>query len=101
VKELQVENDVDLNKIAEMCDEFTGADIKSVVCDALIKAFHRAHSNLTSKVDASIEYLSKKKAFKQDTVRDSIKVNNEDFVSSIKAIRATIDKSERFKLKIL
>jgi ATP-dependent 26S proteasome regulatory subunit len=99
-KELQLESNVDLNKIAEMCDEFTGADIKSVVCDALIKAFHRAHDELTSKADALVDFASNK-ILKQESIKSLIKVNNEDFVSSITAIKTTIDKGERFKLKNL
>ena len=42
--EMNLESDVDLELISRMSEDMSGADIKSVVCDSFLKAFHRLHS---------------------------------------------------------
>jgi SpoVK/Ycf46/Vps4 family AAA+-type ATPase len=66
----------------------SGADIKSIVCDSFLKAFHRLHSTSTTH-DLQEETI----------LRSSIRINQSDFISSIEAIQQTINKNERIKLK--
>ena len=101
---MNLDSNVDLKLISEMCADFSGADIKSVVCDALVKGFHRAHSELTLS-DDNLEFKSLKNEgtniLSQDKLRISIKICENDLVSSINAIKKTINKNERIKLKKL
>ncbi len=42
-KQIKLDDDIDLDEVTIQCDNFTGADIKALVCDALIRAFHRTY----------------------------------------------------------
>ena len=77
-------NDVDLKELCIHCELFTGADIKSVVCDALIKAFHKAQ-----------------KQSSEEDILKSIRLDKNDFISSLNSIKNTINLNERKKLKAM
>ena len=85
--EMSLESDVDFNPIIGLCQDLSGADIKSIVCDSFLKAFHRLHST------------SDTHNLKEETLRSSIRIKQSDFISSIEVIQQTINKSERIKLK--
>ena len=91
---MNLDCDVDLDELAKLCDEFTGADVKSIVCDALLKAFHRVHQTMA-------ESDSHSSLHKEDDLRNSIRISKDDFVSSIATINKTINHKERQKLKIM
>ena len=101
---MNLDSSIDMGVISEMCADFSGADIKSVVCDALVKAFHRAHNDLSTTAP-NTEF----KSFKQDEsqivsqneLRSSIKIGENDLISSINAIKQTINKNDRLRLKRL
>lgn len=90
---MNIESDVDFDELSRLCEDLSGADIKSIVCDAFLKAFHRTHDNLVVPSKTSIT--------ETDTVvlRKSIKINRLDFVSSIDLVKQAINKNERIKLK--
>ena len=91
---MNLDDDVDLDELAKLCDEFTGADVKSIVCDALLKAFHRVHQTISESESFSSPH-------KEDDLRNSIKISREDFVASIETINKTINHKERLKLKTM
>lgn len=82
--------DVDLDELSKLCEGFTGADLKSVVCDAMIKAFHRAHKTLQGDEKVS-----------QEKLKSLIRIESLDLKTSIEAIKQTINKNERFKLTMM
>lgn len=86
-KDLNLDENVVLEELAEMCEGLTGADLKSVVCDALIKAFHKAHKNLDGEDILESSLIA------------SIKLEKDHLISSIQTIKQTINKNERIKLK--
>ena len=73
-----------------MCTNFTGADLKSVACDALVNAFHRAHNSINSEDQND-----------QELIKSLIIINKEDLVSSIESIKKSINTNERETLKRL
>jgi SpoVK/Ycf46/Vps4 family AAA+-type ATPase len=105
VNEMNLNSDVDLNEISEFCVGLSGADIKSIVCDSLVKAFHRAHKNLKGqnedesnfevKLGSNVEDLNSI----QEKLQSSIKIERNDLTTSIDTFKKTINKSEREDLK--
>lgn len=85
---MNLDDDVNFEELSQCCVDLSGADIKSIVCDAFLKAFHRTKSTL---------FLENNKD--SDNLRNSIKICNLDFVLSYESIKQTINKNERFKLK--
>jgi SpoVK/Ycf46/Vps4 family AAA+-type ATPase len=98
---MNLDPNIDLETISDMCSNFTGADVKSVVCDALVKAFHRAHSSLN--LEKSLEFdrfkSENEKTVSQEELRSSIRINSNDLISSINTIKQTININERIRLK--
>ena len=90
---MKLGNDVNLGELSVLCDNFTGADIKSVVCDALLKGFHRVNDKLDKNPK------KKKNDNDDDLVRGSIEIERRDFLSSIESIKQSINTSERLKFK--
>ena len=80
-------NNVDFSELSEMCVGFTGADVKSVACDALLKSFHR--------VKVELDPVGKGN---EADLRSKLFIEREDFVTSIEEIKQTIDSNERNKL---
>lgn len=88
--------EVDLNELAGMCVNFSGADVKSVICDALVKAFHRANKHLKQTDD--VLKLSQT-ASAAESLSGLIKIEKEDLISSIESIKQTINQNERVRMK--
>ena len=91
---------ISIEELSEMCEGLTGADIKSIVGDAQVKAFHRVTKSDNSFIfeGAARSWEEKKQT---DDLVNLIKVEKEDLLTSIKAIRQTINFSERNKLKMM
>lgn len=79
---IKLSSDIDFKDLSILCPYFTGADIKSVVCDAMIKAFHKTD-----------------KQSSQSNIFDSIIIEKNDLLSSLNSIRNSINLNERKKLK--
>ena len=101
--EMNLDSNIDIGVISEMCTDFSGADIKSVVCDALVKAFHRAHNDLSTEDNSEFKSFKHEdnKNILQEKLRSSIKIEENDLISGINTIKQTINKNERLKLKRL
>lgn len=89
---MSLESDVDFEVLSRLCQDMSGADIKSIVCDSFLKAFHRLHTS------ASLLLVDDENKIKEK-LRSSIKIAQLDFISSIESIQQTINKNERTKLK--
>lgn len=87
---MKMASDVCLGELSEMCEDFTGADVKSVVCDALLKSFHRVKANIE---------LTRPGEFEENEadLRGRIVIEMQDFVSSVQEIKKMLDKDERRK----
>ena len=111
MNEINLSADIDSGVIAEMCSELTGADVKSIVCDALVKAFHRAHNEITK---SDLPQIDNDNGFKlnlnvkndyedvlamQQKLQSSIVIEKHDLLSSVESVKKTINKNEREKLK--
>lgn len=83
-EKIKLSSDVDFKELCICCELFTGADIKSIVCDALIKAFHKVE-----------------KQYSQENILESIRLDKDDFISSLNSIKNTINLNERKKLKAM
>lgn len=95
---MNLEEDIDLRVLSGLCDDFTGADIKSVVCDAFLKAFHRFNDINPLKKEKNI----KEKVMDIDqNLRSKIIINLSDMNESIETIRKSINKNERNRFKKL
>ncbi len=94
-KQVRVSEDVNLDKIADKCDCFTGADIKSLVCDALIRAFHRTQNKTTNEF---IEIKLDDKLDSQTDLISNIIINTTDFLASVETIQKSFNRYERIKL---
>ncbi|RMZ93119.1 Peroxisome biogenesis factor 1 [Brachionus plicatilis] len=79
---VKVSDDVDWKDVAGYCEFFSGADVKSAICDALIKAFHKVE----------------KEKCEQD-ILESIILDKGVLMSSLDSIRDSINLNERKKLK--
>jgi SpoVK/Ycf46/Vps4 family AAA+-type ATPase len=96
--------DVNLDEISKLCNHFTGADIKSLVCDAMIKAFHRVYdiNNENELFEDNLnKYFDNKKNKNENDIISNIMISNVDFLSSIKTIQKSINKTERQNLNKL
>jgi SpoVK/Ycf46/Vps4 family AAA+-type ATPase len=97
---------IDFEELSRLCVNFSGADIKSVVCDALVKAFHRvtaATNNATDSMcfaqqfdngDLIVENLS-------ENLISLIRIEKNDLMSSIESIKQTINEKERNKMRLM
>ena len=90
---MNLESGVNFDELSKLSEDLSGADIKSIVCDAFLKAFHRTQDSLVITTKVS---LVEKDTF---NLRNSIKINQTDFISSIESVKLTINKNERIKLK--
>ena len=92
--------DVNLDEISKLCDHFTGADIKSLVCDAMIKAFHHVYDkNDENQFEENLsKYFDTKMSNNENDIISNILINNLDLLSSIKTIQKSINKTERQNL---
>ena len=90
--------DVNLDEISKLCDHFTGADIKSLVCDAMIKAFHRVYDKNDENEENLNKYFDNKKNKNENEMISNIIISNVDILSSIKTILKSINKAERQNL---
>ena len=93
--------DVNLDEISKLCNHFTGADIKSLVCDAMIKAFHRVYDKNDENEENLNKYFDNKKNKNENDIISNIMISNVDFLSSIKTIQKSINKTERQNLNKL
>ena len=98
-KEFKLCENVNFDEIAKLCDNFTGADIKSVVCDAMIKAFHRIYDE--NDLDCSFSDYFQNNNEKNDDLISNVVISNSDFLSSIKTIQKSINNDERRNLNKL
>jgi SpoVK/Ycf46/Vps4 family AAA+-type ATPase len=104
LSETKLSENVNIEVLADMCVDLTGADVKSVVCDALVRAFHRAHKSLASEsvqddpFDMKISASNDSEAV-QMRLQESIVIDHVDLVTSIETVRKTINKTERLSLK--
>jgi SpoVK/Ycf46/Vps4 family AAA+-type ATPase len=73
-----------------MCSGFTGADCKSVACDALINAFHRVQNSIKDENQND-----------QELIKSLIEIKKKDLVTSIESIKKNINKNEREALNRL
>ena len=86
-----------MKDISAMCVGFSGAEIKSACCDALIAAFHRAHGNLDKQMTSSKKNTDQQTIDHQDAIYSAMRVERHDLVASIQAVQATFNKTERFR----
>ena len=100
---MNLDANIDIESLSESCVGFSGADIKSVICDALVKAFHRTKSILNLNDDNKFKSFTSetRKNVSQEKLRSSIRIEENDLISSIHAIKQTINQNERQKLKRL
>ena len=94
----QLCSDVDLKALSEDCAEsfFTGADIKSLMCDALVKAFHRVINESTDLRSADKRDIDQAK---QKDLKNSVKISMNDLQDALAEIKKTVNKKERAQLK--
>jgi SpoVK/Ycf46/Vps4 family AAA+-type ATPase len=96
-EQIKTEENLNIDLIAEMCDGFTGADIKSLVCDSLIKAFHRTQeTNQAMSCDFNEMKLNDRSQDVSLTL--DIVISRADFQSGVENIERTINRSERNEL---
>ena len=88
---------IHLDELVGFCNSFTGADVKSVVCDALIKAFHRTQDASTLPTNEFHEMRLDDKLDNENLVANIV-INRADFLSSVQNIEKTINRNERNKL---
>jgi SpoVK/Ycf46/Vps4 family AAA+-type ATPase len=85
-----------------MCKDFSGADLKSIVCDALVKAFHRSHDNLAKEKGLDLKIgSSQQNEISQDMIQSCIKISMQDLTTSVETIKKTINMNERMRMKTL
>lgn len=85
-----------------MCKDFSGADLKSIVCDALVKGFHRAHDSLANEKGLDLKIGSSQQTeISQDMLQSRIKISMHDMTSSVETIKKTINMNERMRMKTL
>lgn len=90
---------ISIDELSDMCEGLSGADVKSIVGDALVKAFHRA-----TKGDHSFLLESRRDLSTQTSDNDlmeKICVEKDDLLVSIDSIKQTINLNERHKLKLM
>jgi peroxin-1 len=104
--DLNFNEDVDFDVLCQYCEDFTGADIKAVVCDALLKAFHRMNKVKNVKAlsaEDENEMLRQSCSMdfdcNEDELKKLIRIQQEDFLLSINSIKESINQNERQKLK--
>lgn len=85
--------DVDLDTLSSLCCDFTGADIKSVVCDAMLKAFHRLHPTTNGLIGSNLE------APEDEDHRLKIQIEMDDLLSCAESVRESMNRGERQKLR--
>ncbi|KAF1376193.1 hypothetical protein PFLUV_G00207740 [Perca fluviatilis] len=83
LKELEVASDVDLDKISEQMDGYSGADITNVCRDASLMAMRRRIEGLTPE---EIRNISRDEMHMPTTM--------EDFESSLKKVSKSVSKSD-------
>ena len=95
--------DVNLDEISKLCDNFSGAGIKSLVCDGMIKAFHHYHDKIDeNQFEGNLnKYFDDKKNKNENDIISNITITNLDFLSTIKTIQKSINKTERRNLNTL
>jgi SpoVK/Ycf46/Vps4 family AAA+-type ATPase len=108
LNETKLADDVSVEELAELCDDLTGADVKSIVCDALVKAFHRAHKTLANCDDCGEEEFSLRMNSAKSSVENeamqvelqaAIEIKREDLATSVEAVKKTVNGVERQALK--
>lgn len=90
---------ISIDELSDMCEGLSGADVKSIVGDALVKAFHRA-----TKGDHSFLLESRRDlqtSDKENELIEKICVEKDDLLASINSIKQTINFNERHKLKLM
>jgi len=87
--EMNLEEDY-FDKLSSLCVDLmlSGADIKSIVCDAYLKAFHRVTLPINNNNNDD------------ENLRSLIKVKYSDFETSINEMKRTINRNERIKLNL-
>ena len=88
---MNLSSDVDLDALSSVCCDFTGADIKSMVCDAMLKAFHRLHLPTN-------EFGRSDKALEEDQ-RLMIQIEMDDLLTSAETLRDSMNRAERQRLR--
>lgn len=87
-------SEISIDELSKLCDGLSGADIKSIVNDALVKAFHRA-----AKEDKSLLiYYNQKQS---ENLINQIELKREDLITSIESVKQTVNFNERNKLKLM
>ena len=96
---MNLDENIDLDDVSSMCLGFTGADVKSAVCDALVIAFH--HNSLSMSDGLEVDTLKSEEnpSHSQEKLRNSIRIEAKDLISSINTIQQSINQSERIRLK--
>jgi len=92
-------DEIDVDELSELCEGLSGADVKSIVGDALVKAFHRVTKEDNSFFLATGHVHDNSK--QSNDFINSIKVEKDDLLTSINSIKQTINFNERKKLKLM
>jgi peroxin-1 len=95
LKDINRDDQINLREIAELSTDFSGADIKSVVCDAVLRAFHRIKDVSAESIQTLNQNLD------SESIRESIKIEAQDLIQSIQSIRKSISALDRAKLKYM
>ncbi len=80
---ISLSEEINVEEVSGMCEGFTGADVKAVVCDAVLKAFHRVRSN----------------SLGGEVKKSEIEVRIDDLVDGVQGVQKSINMEERRKLK--
>lgn len=105
-KQVKLDTSVNFIELANLCENFTGADIKALVCDALIRAFHRIYeknNDFDDQLDVKWSQFytinkSNDNIKSQEDLLSNIYISQDDFLTSLNTIEKSINKSERLRL---
>jgi len=81
---MSVGEGVCVEEMGGLCEEFTGADVKAVVCDALLRAFRRVREG----GDGGGQVL-----------RSEVRVERQDLVDAVRGVAESVNREERRRLR--
>lgn len=92
-------DNIDLDELVDLCEGLSGADIKAIVGDALVKAFHRITKDnddflLTSSCEANRHKQT-------EELISQVKIEKNDLLTSIASLKQSVNFNERKKLKLM
>ena len=90
---------IDLDELVDLCEGLSGADIKAIVGDALVKAFHRiTKDNDDFLLTSSCETNRHKQT---EELISQVKIEKNDLLTSIASLKQAVNFNERKKLKLM